>query len=414
MIGVIGLSYKNAELAFREKFAFCTSESASLLSILMKQPAIMSVVVLSTCNRTEIYFHSEDVAEPSVLSKTIVAELYRFVGLDLNLLHTPFFTLLEHDCIRHLFKVASGLDSMVIGETQILGQIKDAYRISVDNNASSGIMSRLFHKSFEVAKKIRANILVAPVLLSAGSEAVNYVMPHAVANPQVLVIGAGQMAETVLIELRNKAVENTIIYNRTEERAAKMAQRFNCKCITGGKLKEAITKSDLVIVATSALNTVVSSCMVNERTINKRIFFDLAVPRNVDERVANIKGNSLFSIDDLKNIDNNSINELIIAQANVFIDEMISEFNAWLKTLNLSPAIEVIAKKFNDVLDQRLSYLENKVSDSELLLLENTGKYLKNKYLNLIVVAMKELSTDSDEAQKISRLNRAVEKLSNT
>lgn len=409
MIGVVGISYKNAEVAFREKFSLCTSESAAMLAILLKQPSILSVVLLSTCNRTEIYFQFDDKTDSQDVSESIIRALYAFVSLEFNQQDNRFYTGFEQDCIRHLFQVASGLDSMVIGETQILGQLKDAYRLSVDNNASSSIMSRLFHKAFEVAKKVRTHISVNPVVLSAGSEAVCYVLPQLSDQAKVLIVGAGQMAETVVAELQNKGIQAITIYNRTEIRAIKMAQRFNCNYCTGNKLKEAITHSDLVFVATSALHPVVTYCMVNERTSTNRIFFDLAVPRNIEETVGDINGNIVFCIDDLKNIDNNAVNELFIAQANQYIDDMIVEFNAWLTSLKLSPTIDVISKKFSDVLEQRLSYLENKVSDSELMLLEDTGKYLKNKYLNLIVVAIKELSANGAESHKIDALNHVVD-----
>ena len=410
MIGLIGISYKTSTVEVREKFAFTPEESILLMKKLKEKANLTGIILVATCNRTEIYYHSDAVSTSIV--ELLKKELFVFKGLEYADANNCFFQLEGEDCYTHLFKLTSGLDSMVLGESQILGQIKDAFRRSVENDCSSSILSRFFHKSFEAGKKVRNVYNISAVPLSAGSSAVDAAMPlFAVDNAvKVLIIGSGQMAESVLQRLEDYRPISVSIYNRTIERAEKLADRFNVIVVPDNELVKAIGQANLVFVATSALYPVVSPCMLTPDATNTRVFFDLAVPRNVDALVNSIEGNKVLTIDSLQNfasiLENNKEN---IVLANELVQQLVAEFTTWLSSLQLSPTIDLLQQKFEEVLNLRLDFMEKKVSEREFELIAQTGKYMKDKYLRTIVASLKELSDNGAKPHYADMINHMIE-----
>jgi glutamyl-tRNA reductase len=406
MIGVLGLSHKTSTVEVRGKFSFTPDESVVFMKHLLETENLSGIVLLSTCNRTEIYFHSP-LAEIKLVSQ-IEKELFTYKKVPEELGKEAFYYLTDEDCYLHLFNLTSGFDSMILGEYQILGQVKDAFRLSVENDCSCSVISRLFHKAFEIGKKVRNLYNITPVPISAGSVSVDFVASQLrdMADVRVFIIGAGQMAESVILGLRKYHVANISIYNRTIERAYKLASRYQVRVLQENKFLEGIQKSNLIFAATSALAPVITASMVSARTHDPAILFDLAVPRNIEEAVGSVAGNTLLSIDSLK--DNpafSSSNDQNILLAQELIQQSVTDFCNWLLTLNLSPTIDMLQESFDEVLHQRLRFLKNKVSEREYELISQTGVFLKDKYLRNIIASLKGLSENGAKPDYIEMIN---------
>jgi glutamyl-tRNA reductase len=410
MIGLIGTNFRTSPVEIREKLAFTDEESVAFMQHLLGCTPINGMVLISTCNRTELYFHTlED--EPE-LYETIIAKMLQFKKVDSISRPEHFYHCVGNEAVAHLFKVTAGLDSMVLGEYQILGQVKDFFRLSDNHDCSSPIICRLFHKAFEAGKKIRNLYSIKTVPLSAGSAAVSFVHSQ-IMNPvdtPVLIIGAGQMAETVILALSQKGYKQIEIYNRTEERAVRLAERYQAKVVSQSQLLTAIGHSGLVFATTAAKHPVLTPDMVTACANQSVIMFDLSVPRNIDPAIADIPGVTLYCIDHLKNQlgdnDNLTIN---LAQANEMINTIVDEFNSWISSLNLNPVIEMLESRFDQVMNQRLDYLSTRLSEQEYDLVAKNAKYLRDKYLRNIIVSLRELSENGRKPDYVEMMNRMLE-----
>lgn len=404
MIGVVGINHKSTPVEVREKLAFSNDEAVVFVKHLLNFTETEGAILLSTCNRTEIYFHTNSSQK---INNQIVEECLRFKKIDQQI---AFYFFEGDDCVRHLFRLTAGMDSMILGEYQILGQVKDAFRLSNQHDFSSSILNRLFHKAFEAGKKIRNLYSLQAVPLSAGSAAVTYVKEFFLIKEKisVLVLGAGQMAETVLNSLQKSGFTQIQLYNRSLERAEKLAARYNVALCSQELLSDAIASADLIFAATAALSPVLTSEMLANSN-SKKVCFDLAVPRNIEPSVGSIGGISLFTIDHL-NSKLNDVDALAIniGLANDTIEKLLGEFNNWLSSQNLSPVIELLQQRFDAVLEQRLQYLKTRVSEKELNLVEQSGNFIKEKYLRNIIASFRELSEHGRNPEYVELMERLV------
>lgn len=406
MIGVTGINHNTAPLEVRELLKFDDTSAVVFMKHLLEAYSVNGVVLLSTCNRTEIYYEAE---EAENLPAHIVQELSVFNYIGQYLSPTLFYHHQAADCYKHLFRVISGLDSMVLGEYQIQGQVKDAFRLSNENDCSSKILGRLFHKAFETGKKIRNLYTDQSVPVSVGAAAVNFALQQGnIPNPSVLVMGAGQMADTVVYSCVKNNKINIRIYNRTPERAMKLASKYKVGVATASNLGKYIAAADMIFVATSALHPVVTAeTLTGHKT--PLLCFDLAVPRNISQDAAYMDGVEVFTIDHLKNTlaaDTSPINQEL---AENIIRGMIDEYNDWLSSLNLTPVIEILQQRFDEVLNRRLEYLKTRVSDNEYKVVAQSGKYIKEKYLRNIIASFRELSENGRNIQYLEMMSRMAQ-----
>ena len=409
MIEVIGLNHKTSALDIREKLSFSTDDAICFMKHLLSVKNIEGLVLLSTCNRLEIYYQSQECRDARPCVSTFLHEEIENECLAFKNINFPvsFYHYKSDDCARHLFEVAAGLDSMILGEYQIMGQVKDAFRLSNQNECSSSVLNRLFHKAFEAGKKIRSTS--QETSLSAAAASVELVSDFFSEKEHlnVLIFGAGQMAEILIDTLIKKGFKNIGIYNRSLERAEKLTQKFNIQTCSQEMLASNILEVDIIFVATSALSPILNASMLS-KNLKSIICFDLSVPRNIDPSVESLKNVSLFTIDHLKGISNELPKPNLFASQKI-IDEILVDFNDWLSSRKLSPVIGLLQQRFDLVLEQRLEYLKNKVSQREHMLIQQSGIYLKEKYLRSIISSLRDISEQGRNEQYLEMIHKLVQ-----
>jgi len=360
---LIGLNHKTAPIELREKLSFTSEETLSALERLKKDPDIKEVLVFSTCNRTEVLFIPEtpetvDQTQTDQTGKTI-----EFIARHKNIKSSEFKSALYihkgEDAVRHLFRVASSLDSMMIGEPQILGQIKQAYRVAVEKGCSGVLLNRLMHKSFSIAKKVRRETGIGDNAVSisyAAIELANKIFTD-LSEKRVLLLGAGEMAELAVEHLLSNNVKEIVVANRTFKNAVALAEKFNGQAVTFEEREDALIHVDIIISSTGATDYVLTHDQVR-RVMKKRhhrtlFFIDIAVPRDIDPKINSISNAYVYDIDDLKNIVESNIEQRgkETVKAERLIDEAVLKFQKWLESLAIVPTIKALNDKMTSIVE---------------------------------------------------------------
>lgn len=301
---LIGLNHNTAPVNIRERLFIPESAIPQMLNRI-KDLNISETIILSTCNRTEIYFHSAQ----SDLSLVRIKDLFsETLGVDRNWLDDYTYVLENDNACRHLFLVACGLDSLVIGESEILGQVKDAYRIAVNCNATGFFLNKIFHRAFYVAKKSRTETRIGQRPLSISSMAIElarhiFTDLH---NKQILVIGAGTMCKTALKYFRKDGITDVRVANRTVAKAQQLAKETSGTAHTLEEVPALLAGVDMVLTSTGSEQPLISKSLLNDVMVKRGsrpiLLIDIAVPRDIDQSVTEIEGVHLFNIDDLKEL----------------------------------------------------------------------------------------------------------------
>jgi glutamyl-tRNA reductase len=299
----LGINHKTAAVEVREQVAFTPGQLESALTELKHLPSVREAAVLSTCNRTELYCVTEPDGE-----KTILDWLGRFHGLAVEQLTQCAYHYMDEAAAKHLMRVASGLDSMVLGEPQILGQIKDAYQQARSLKGLGGELERLFQHTFAVAKQVRTETGIGENPVSVAYAAVSLASRIFAdfSRSRALLIGAGETIELVARHLREAGIQELIVANRTMERAERLAGEFGGKAITLGDIPQALERADIVIASTASPLPMLGKGMV-ERALKVRrrrpIFMvDIAVPRDIEPQVGELDDVFLYTVDDLQEV----------------------------------------------------------------------------------------------------------------
>ncbi|MBU1341276.1 MAG: glutamyl-tRNA reductase [Proteobacteria bacterium] len=352
---LIGANHKTAPVELREKLSFSSEEIVTALEFLKQDKDIKESLVFSTCNRTEILYIPETGEQ--------VNKMIEFVSRHKNVAVSEFkdalYTYKDDDAVLHLFKVASSLDSMVVGEPQILGQIKQAYRIAVENNASGVLLNRLMHKSFSVAKKVRKETGIGDNAVSisyAAIELANKIFSD-LSQKTVLLLGAGEMAELAVEHLISNKVKQIIVANRTFKNAVELARKFNGQAVKFEEREDALKDVDIIISSTGATEYVLTRDQV-KRAMKKRhhqtlFFIDIAVPRDIDPQINSISNAYVYDIDDLKNIVESNIEQRgkETIKAERYIEEAVVKFRKWLESLAIVPTIKALNDKMSSIVE---------------------------------------------------------------
>ena len=352
-IVLLGLNHKTAPVELRECLAFSGDDSDRILKHL-KNHMVYETMILSTCNRVEILLIAKE-AKPVVDSlKKYIAESRGIAGNDLE---ASLYIHLNDDAVRHLFRVASGLDSMVMGEPQILGQIKEAYRQSVDKKTSGVILNRLLHRTFFVAKKVRTETGVGDRAVSISYAAIELARKifGILSDKKALLIGAGEMAELAVEHLLRQRIQSIFVANRTFERGLELAGRFGGEAIAFNEIPQCLTDVDIVISSTGAPGFILEKADVKKvmkPRKNRPIFFiDIAVPRDIDPEINKLNNIYVYDIDDLKDVIDENMEERNreAVKAGRLIDEAVIRFNEWLNELDVVPTIKSLKQKMEDI-----------------------------------------------------------------
>ncbi len=351
---VVGLSHKTAAVEIREKVAFAPTQMEKPLRALVELPDITEAVIVSTCNRVELYATTNDIAGGMARLKRFLADYH---GLSLETLEQHLYAHHGEAAIRHVFRVASSLDSMVVGEPQILGQIKTAYGYAAEFKSSGIILNRFLHKAFSVAKRVRTETRIASSAVSVAFAAVELAKKifGDLSDKTVMLIGAGEMCELAAKHFLNSGVRGVMVTNRTFERAVKLAEEFDGKAVNFEELFEHLHKADIILSSTGAPHFIIGPKDVEEvirRRRNKPMFFiDIAVPRDIDPKVNDVANVYLYTVDDLNGIVQSNLEQRSkeAEKAEAIVDQEIGQFFKWLSSLEVTPTIVALRSKFDEI-----------------------------------------------------------------
>ena len=401
---LVGLSHKTAPVEIREKLTFPAHRQEEALALLTSSPAVSEAVVVSTCNRTEIYAVT---AADSDGVGAVIDFITDYHGLDRHELVRYLYLLEGESVIRHLFRVVSSLDSMVVGEAQILGQVKEAYEHAFNNGSVSRIFNRLFRQSFEVGKRVRTETDIGENAVSISYAAVEMAKKvfDTLDGRTILVLGAGKMSELTAKHLVSNGVKSVLVANRTYERAVELAQKFRGEAIPYEDLFERMREADIVISSTAATHYVVTKDRVAQAMRGRRgdplFLIDIAVPRDIDPAVNDLSDVFLYDIDDLNGVVEANLEERMreAQRAEVIIEEEMAEFERWLESMEVVPTVAAIRAKAEMVrqaeLEKALKRLGG-LSEKELQTIEALSSAIVNKMLHGPTERLKRVSSEKD------------------
>lgn len=396
-IAVFGLNHNTAPIEVRERL-FVSEETISRLVRELQESGVDENIVLSTCNRTEFYFSCKNL--DSALDKFYQA-LSRHFSIEKEWLEKYTYLLTDEDTYRHLFLVASGLDSMVVGEPQILGQVKDAYRLATDCNTSGFFLDKVFHKTFNVAKRIRTETKVGynPVSISAMAIELAKKIFGELKDKKTLVIGAGEMCEIALRYFKKEGVGDIYITNRTFHNAQKLADETTGIPRPFNDLQDLLEKVDMILSSTGSERPLISrelvSVVMKKRKQKPLFFIDIAVPRDIEPSVNDLENVYLYDIDDLKELSQQHLSDRLAEseKARSIVDEEVKKFSQWLRQLDKNPLISNIYEKVEEIRSRELKKIlqKNKNTDDETMKnMDLLTKSIVNKLVHPHVTMIKE------------------------
>ena len=387
---VLGLNHKTVSVEIRERFAISADSINKGIHHLDDYEGIEEAVVLSTCNRTEIYAVVDDATKDR---HSVEEFFFALSGSDKDEAKDEYFYYyVDEDCIRHLFVVASSLDSLIIGEGQILSQVKKAYAIAREANATNTILNTLFHRAITTGKRVRTETKIAFNAVSVSYAAVQLALKifKNLKDSNVLIFGAGQMAELTAKNLVGKGVKKIYVANRHFDKAKELAMQFGGQAVG---FREAMRKAndvDIVITSTGAPHYVVkpweTQLFMSKRKGRELVIIDIAVPRDVDPDVALIKGVELYNIDDLEAVveDNIKEREYEAIHAQQIIDEEVSSILARFQYLSCQPIMARLSNKAEKIRRRELKRAMAKLPDikeSEYRIIEHMSHMIVRKLL---------------------------------
>lgn len=353
-IVTVGMNHETARVEIRECLARDPENVSRALSAMRENPAFREGLYLSTCNRVEVLYTTDNVDEARNSILEVFSELG---GIRPEVLASSLYTLMDIESIRHIFKVASSLDSMVVGEPQVLGQIKEAYFQSTRAKTSGVILNRLMHRAFHVAKRVRTETGISDAAVSISYAAVELAKKifHQLEGRKVLLVGAGEMAELAARHLLSHGVSEVFVANRTFDRAVQAARVFHGRPVYFEEIESQLIQVDIVITSTASPDYVVTHEQV-KRSLRKRknrplFFIDIAVPRDVEPHVNSLGNAYVYDIDDLKGVVevNRAQRREEAVKAERIVEEEVLRFEAWLKTLGVVPTIISLKEKVEEI-----------------------------------------------------------------
>lgn len=414
MIGLVSINYKNAPIEIREKFDFSDNQKDEFYKIIKSKRIVEGVMIISTCNRTEIYFENE-----------------KFTGLETKIIHKVLKELVDYKSFfdslslfvetktskyvtEHLFRLVSGLESMIIGEYQIVDQIKQSFAFAKENDMLSPILERMIQKSFEAGKYIRSNTHIGKGAVSISYAIVEKLskLPQ-INSSKILVVGAGETSLLTIKHLLKKQIENISVVNRSSDKAKAIAKKCNINYDNFNDLPKLLVENDVAIFSTSSKKPLISfeeiTNILKLRNDKNIILIDLSVPRNLPASLSNINGVSLINIDNLKDQVNKNYKKrkLEIAKAEGFIHFFLNDFNQWKTSRHLRPSIVALNDQFDDLLNSD----EEKCSCCNKLLINcinfsNQHNRIRTKFLNNLIKKIKLVSNNGKDEDALNVINK--------
>ncbi len=396
-IVVVGLSHKTAPVELREKLSFDEDSLEDALHHLTAYKHLNEGVILSTCNRTEVYAVCDDI---KMGTEDVRQFLVDFCGLKVSKLSKHLYYHDSVEAAHHLYRVVSSLDSMVVGEAQVLGQVKNSYSHAFEAGVTNVVFNRLFRDALKVGKKVRTETDIGESAVSISYAAVELAKKvfEDLEGRTVMVLGAGEMSELTAMHLVESGAKSVLVSNRTYERAVELAERFGGKAVTFNAMLNHMVDADIVISSTGAPHFILSrkdvSQVMHKRRGKPIFFIDIAVPRDIDPKVNKIDNAYLYDIDDLQAVvDANKAERNREGQrAELIIDREVEDFVAWLNSLEVVPAIAELKKKAEAIRAaetlKSLNKLED-LSDKDKNIINALTTVIVNKLLHEPIVQAK-------------------------
>jgi glutamyl-tRNA reductase len=394
----IGMNHESAPVELRECMANNRESSALALSCMRESEWIREGLFLSTCNRVEAIYTTD---YPEEAKKTILSIFSRLGNISEERFISNIYIYEDSEALKHIFRVASSLDSMVVGEPQILGQIKEAYHQAAGVEKTTGvILNRLMHRAFHVAKRVKTETGISEAAVSISYAAVELAKKiyYSLEGKKVLLVGAGEMAELAARHLMGNGIESLIVANRSFNKAVQIADLFRGKAVFFEEMETYLLEVDIVITSTSSMDFVISYDMVRNSLKKRRnhplFFIDIAVPRDVDPRVNKLENIYLYDIDDLREVvEENTVQRKEEAiKAERIVQEEVIRFEKWLKTLDVVPTITALKDKIESIrrseMEKSLPALGN-LTPSQVRAIDSLTASLAGKIMNDPIVVLK-------------------------
>lgn len=388
---VIGLSHRTATVDIRGRLAVTSEHRQSALRHLRALPGVAECMLLSTCNRTEVYAVAQD-------STALLSGLAEWFALPVAKLHPYLYHFRGAESVQHLFRVASGLDSAVLGETQILGQLKRAYAVARENDCAGPLLSRLNEYAWSTAKRVRTDTGIGRCPVSLAGIAASQIghLMDCPARARAMVVGAGENAELVVRHLLSRHVGHITIANRGLERARRLAAQFDAEAIGLNQLEEAVAAADVIISTTGAPDTVLSAEIVRaarrQRGDRPQLLLDLAVPADIETSAGGLPGVELLTADDLARLARANMRSRADAarEAETILERGVRAYTAWLRTRTVIPTIRTLRENAEEhrqiALERAYRHLASGMPVEDVL--DYLSRHLTNRILHAPMEAL--------------------------
>lgn len=421
---VVGLNYKSAPVEIREKLTFNEANIGNAMQKLRSKKSILENVIISTCNRTEIYAVVDQLHTGRYYIKEFLSEWF---GLEQDEF-SPYLFIYELDgAVEHLFKVACGLNSMILGETQILGQVRSSFLLAQQENTTGTVFNQLFKQAITIAKRGHSETDIGANAVSVSYAAVELAKKifGTLMSKHVLVFGAGKMGELAIQNLHANGASKVTVINRTFEKAQGLASRFDGEAKTLEELHTSLIEADILISSTGATEFVITKeMMVNITKLRKGkplFMVDIAVPRDIDPQIADLESVFLYDIDDLEGIVEANLQERKKAAEKIMlmIEKEIVDFKQWLNLLGVVPVISALREKALVIQTETMTSMERKLShlsDRDIKVINKHTKSIINQMLKDPILQAKEIAGEQNASQalelfiKIFNIEEQVEK----
>ncbi|MCM3725314.1 glutamyl-tRNA reductase [Neobacillus cucumis] len=406
-IVVVGLNYKTAPVEIRERLTFNETDLVDAIKQLNSKKSILENIILSTCNRTEIYAVVDQLHTGRYYIKEFLSEWFGIEQAEFS----PFLFVYEDEgAVDHLFNVTCGLNSMVLGETQILGQVRTSFLLAQQEDTIGSVFKHLFKQAVTLAKRAHSETDIGANAVSVSYAAVELAKKifGSLENKHVLIFGAGKMGELAAQNLHGNGVKQVTVINRTYEKAQALAIRFDGEARNVTELEKSLIEADILISSTGAKDLVISKeliAKVEKKRKGKPLFMvDIAVPRDLDPRIAELDNVFLYDIDDLEGIVEANLQERQKAASKIrlMIEKEIVDFKQWLGTLGVVPVISALREKALGIQAETMVSLERKLpnlSEHDIKVLNKHTKSIINQLLKDPILQAKELAARPDADQ---------------
>jgi len=410
---VIGVNHQTAPLEVREQFAISEAHLPEAVKTLVSQPGIEEALIVSTCNRVEL------VARASEANTDLTGFLHKLYGFDPQPYRKYLYEYRERDAMRHIFRVASSLDSMVVGEPQILGQVKEAYATARAVGAVTSQLDALYSRAFAVAKRVRTETAIATSAVSIASVAVELAKKifGNLGGKSIYLVGAGKMCELAARHLLAHGATKIYVGNRTYERAAALAKKFDGEPISFDHLYDTVDRADIVITSTGASHNIFRK-QHGEKFLSRRknrpmFFIDIAVPRDVDPEMNKLDGIFVYDIDDLQQVVASHISDRRAEadRAEAIVQLEVDKFQARLQTLDVVPTIVSLQEHLETVRQAEIDRVRGRLGSltpEQEMAVEALSRGIINKIMHTPITTLKSAARESSESTTIVDLVRKL------